>query len=108
MKTIKTWLVTIAALLYNTTASAEVVQIDGIWYNLIAKAKQAEVTRNPNSDMRYDDGVIFIPSTINHGGVDYQVTSIGEYAFVGCSNLTSINIPEGVTSIGENAFASCI
>ncbi len=34
-----------------------------------------------------------------------SVTSIGEYAFSGCSGLTSIAIPNGVTSIGEAAFA---
>ena len=35
------------------------------------------------------------------------VTSIGEYAFSGCSGLTSIEIPAGVTSIGYLAFYGC-
>ena len=35
------------------------------------------------------------------------VTSIGYFAFSGCSNLTSITIPEGVTSIGYGAFENC-
>ncbi len=35
------------------------------------------------------------------------VTSIGSYAFSDCSSLTSITIPEGVTSIGNNAFSDC-
>ena len=38
---------------------------------------------------------------------DGPVRSIGEYAFYGCSSLTSITIPESVTSIGEHAFAFC-
>ena len=33
------------------------------------------------------------------------VTSIGEYAFFGCSSLTSITIPDSVTSIGDSAFS---
>ena len=41
---------------------------------------------------------IEIPSTL---------TSIGNYAFYGCSSLTSIVIPEGVISIGESAFSYC-
>ena len=35
------------------------------------------------------------------------VTSIGEYAFSGCTGLTSIAIPDGVTSIGDYAFSGC-
>ena len=36
-----------------------------------------------------------------------SVTSIGEYAFRGCSGLKSVTIPDGVTSIGEYAFRGC-
>ena len=36
-----------------------------------------------------------------------SVTSIGGYAFEGCSSLTSITIPDGVTSIGGYAFYGC-
>lgn len=36
-----------------------------------------------------------------------SVTSIGDSAFSGCDGLTSINIPASVTSIGESAFSGC-
>ena len=36
-----------------------------------------------------------------------SVTSIGSYAFFGCSSLTSIVIPSSVTSIGDLAFSDC-
>ena len=35
------------------------------------------------------------------------ITSIGDYAFVHCLDLTSVVIPEGVTEIGDGLFLSC-
>ena len=48
-------------------------------------------------------GELVIPAEIE----GYPVVSIGKNAFYQCSNLTSIDIPEGVTSIAEDAFLGC-
>ena len=85
-------------------ASADAVEIDGIYYNLVTKANQAEVTSHPN---RYTGNVV-IPETVAYEGVEYRVTSIGPSAFSSCSGLTSISIPNSVTSIGGSAFYNCI
>ena len=84
-------------------ASAETVEIDGIYYNLVNKAKQAEVTSNPN----YYSGEVVIPSSVTYNDVEYGVTSIGDQAFYGCRGLTSITISNSVTSIGGWAFNGC-
>ena len=38
---------------------------------------------------------------------DGSVTNIGDYAFYGCRNLTSLSLPENITSIGCYAFDAC-
>jgi len=36
------------------------------------------------------------------------VTSIGDYAFEFCTNLTSLTVPGNLTNIGNDAFTSCL
>ncbi|MDB4761254.1 leucine-rich repeat domain-containing protein [Akkermansiaceae bacterium] len=48
-------------------------------------------------------GDLIIPAKIE----GKPVTSIGDYAFRGCTSMTSITIPDGVTSIGDFAFHFC-
>ena len=46
-------------------------------------------------------------SNIKSVVIENGVTSIGKYAFNGCTGLTSVEIPDSVTSIGEYAFNGC-
>ena len=52
-------------------------------------------------------GNVVIPESVVYEGNSYNVTSIGEYAFVECKNLTSVTIPNSITSIKHRAFWCC-
>lgn len=101
------WLITAVALLCSFTASAQdIVQIDGTWYLLSAGIQETEVTSNPDGSTKYS-GSIVIPPTIVYEEVEYNVVGIGVGAFSGCTDLTSITIPECVVYIGGEAFSGC-
>lgn len=62
----------------------------------------------PNSGYGNDmNGILNIPSSVSHEGIDYTVKSIGTAAFYNCAGLTEVTIPNTVTSIDENAFYYC-
>ena len=91
-------------------ASAETIEVEGVWYNLISKGQVAEVTNNPSIDKFSGSsysGDITIQPSISHGGIEYEVTSIGDYAFYKCANLNSIIIPDCMEKIGIASFYGC-
>lgn len=82
----------------------ENIIVDGIAYNT---TKDGDATVIRKSSVDGYKGNVAIPEQINFEGATYSVTSIGEYAFSYCSNLTSITIPGSVTKIEAHAFHDC-
>ena len=55
----------------------------------------------------YPTGDLEIPESVEYNGITYSVISIGMDAFYGCSELTSVAIPNSVTIIDRYAFQDC-
>lgn len=75
-------------------------QVGELWYRASENSSGVTVCGLANEDTTE----ISIPSQIKYGKYTYEVTSIGEEAFYGCSSLKSIKIPKGLTNIGVDAF----
>lgn len=105
MRRIKQLMLSIFSLILFTpqTILGETIEIDSIYYNIIPKARQAEVTSNPV----FYTGDIVIPDSIMYEDEPYAVTAIGNSAFLVCRDLKSVVLPSGLTTIGEHAFALC-
>ncbi len=52
-------------------------------------------------------GDISVPSTVTIDGIIFNVNSIGQGAFMGNSDITSIILPYSVTTIYDQAFVGC-
>ncbi len=78
-------------------------------FNVSTCAVQAQFTYKTNDNTIIitgytgPGGAVSIPDKIN----GLPVGSIGESAFLQCSNLSSVMIPDSVTSVGQWAFAAC-
>jgi hypothetical protein len=77
-------------------------KVDGIYYHVTSlENKTVEVV---SGDVEYSGDVV-IPKTVTNSGVDYSITSIGEYAFYKCFTLTNVNIQADIVSIPNRAFS---
>ena len=100
------------AIVAGTTAlMANRIQIGDLYYELNSIDHTATVTFESYSGGEYNSSWYItsavIPESVTYKTKEYNVTSIGDYAFCGCSRLTSVTIPNSVTSIGEYAFYGC-
>ena len=103
-KHIWSMLLLMATCLFSINASAYDAQIDGIYYDL---REDSAIVTYRNWGVENYSGNIVIPDYVIYLEKTYSVRAIGDYAFSGCSGLTSITIPNSITSIGYSAFEGC-
>ena len=104
----------IVGLMLNNVLTVSAEESAFVTNNLIYKILTEAEGENPGtvSVMGYEtkpNGAVTIPDSIKHpdSSKQYSVTSIGDSAFEGYSDLTSVTIPSSVTSIGDSAFYDC-
>ena len=103
MKKLNLLFTALLLLCYVGNAKAVEVASNGIKYNVYTDTKQATVI---SGETKYSGNIVIL-SEITYNNVTYSVTSIGDWAFEGCTGLTRITIPNSVTSIGDYAFFGC-
>ena len=77
------------------------VIIDNVVYN-IYNDYTAQINKYPGNPE-----ILTIPESVSYEGYAFKINSIGDYAFLECTNLKSLTMPSSVTKIGQYAFYCC-
>lgn len=87
----------------TTLISGDKFEVDGITYVVNNDVNTVSVT---SGNAKYSGDVV-IPMQVTYNENVYSVTSIDNFAFENCNDLTSVIISNGIMSIGKEAFAEC-
>ena len=100
---------------YQNTAGwnkfQKIVELGGVGYVFEFNGINYKIGENNtvsvvSKDAKYSGDVV-IPSQVSYNGSNYNVTAIGNSAFEGCVDLTSVSLPSSLTRIGKGAFWEC-
>lgn len=86
---------------WQVVADGDVI-VEGISYEMNEDGTVTIVSANHTAEGKYE-----IPSSVMIDGVEHIVTEIGANAFWGCTDMTTVTIPETICVLGDGAFAGC-
>lgn len=78
-----------------------------IYFNKVSSNTVA-VTSGPELYKGHVEIPAFVIEEVEGRTERFNVTAIGEQAFFGCTELTSVELPVSIVTIGEYAFGDCI
>ena len=94
-----------AALCFPLVTEAQYFEADGIVYGITSEAEHTvevwpyyALLDNPYS------GAVTIPSSVEHDGMAYTVTALGDEAFSDCTGITALTLPPCIRHIGPYCF----
>ena len=93
--------------LTSVTISNSVTNIEGAAFSGCNAISYLRVTGQGDMSSAITSAWRESKSTLHMVVFESGITSIGYSAFLGCSGLTSVTIPNSVTSIGSGAFFGC-
>ena len=99
----KRLLLLMCGILLTSVLTAQTFTFEGLKYEVI-DYNSVKVDRQDSSAI---SGSVNIPPTVTYNNNTYSVTAIGYYAFIVCTRLTSVTIPNSVTAIENGAFFGC-
>lgn len=92
----------IIALLWSSNLFAYDIETEGMYFNFLSPTS-LEVTYGDNEY----EGDITIPDTVTYNDKKYAVIAVGTKAFYKCTKLKSIIMEKHITSVGDYAFYGC-
>ena len=88
---------TVQTEIVKLTVLADTFVVDQVTYHIL-NADTVEVKSYAGTS-----AALTIPATVN----GYKVVRVGDAAFEGNANLTTIDLPDSIQTIGSRAFANC-
>lgn len=107
MKSLRNITITLLALTISSMIKAETFESGGMCFTVLShQHKTVGVSRCEDGVACVAENVV-IPHVVTYNNDTYNVVSIEENAFHGCTDMKDVEIPMSIKTIKKGAFANC-